>query len=82
MILINSYVDYIYLLICNLILNLAVVLGTMFVHEPLISSEPIETADPDLKDPVNMAPKSPTVRESDPVPSSSQPYNLRPYDPL
>ena len=66
------YVDDIYLLICNLILNLAVVLGTIFVHKPLISSEPIEAADPDLKAPVEMTPKSPTIHDPDqfhPAPS-------------
>ena len=62
----------IYLLISNLILNLAVVLGTIFVHKPLTSSEPTEAADPDLKPAVNMTPKSPTVRDPDPVPPSSQ----------
>ena len=80
-ILLNSYVDDIYLLICNLILNLALVLGTIFVHKPLISSEPTEAVVPELKAPVSMTPKSPTVHDPDPVPSSSQPYNLHPHDP-
>jgi hypothetical protein len=84
-ILINSHVDDIYQLICNLILNLAVVLGTIFIRKPLISTEPTEAADPELKAAVNMTPNSPTVRDPDPapdpLPSSSLPYNLGPYDP-
>jgi len=52
-ILINSYVDDIYILICNLTLNLAVVMDTILVHKLLISSQPIEAADPNLKAPFN-----------------------------